>query len=133
MNISEIKSKITELANKHHALEMSLIDEIQAAEFIEAQAIQLIFTYCEENGYEIDGFPTEKRKFIKINEIEEDEYFTLERYELYLDRLTLEKDDVLELNWFYLNNFWPDFYETKEGLLEQIREQLESGSYDCEF
>ena len=42
-------------------------------------------------------------------------------------------DDVAEIWWFYNKTFWPDCVDTKEKLLEQIKEQLECGFYDIEI
>jgi hypothetical protein len=137
MHIDEIKLKITELAKEHHSLDIPTIDEIQFAEIIEENATSLIVSYCEHNGYLINGFPTEKRILFKmqedINGEEEDEYFCQERYQLYLDRLALEKDDVAELWWFYSKSFWPNAFENKEMFLEIIKEQLECGFYEIDL
>ena len=104
---------------------------------IEEDAVRLIASYCEHNGYLINGFPTEKRKLFEKHEYidgeGEDEYFCRERFELYLDRLALEKDDVAELVWFYNNSFWPDTYSNKDSFLEMTKEMLDCGIYDVEI
>lgn len=137
MNIDEIKLEITELAKEHHAIDIPTIDEIQFAEMIEEEVTRLIVSYCEHNGYMINGFPTEKRKLLEIQENiegeEVDEYFCHERFQLYLDCLALEKDDVAELLWFYNKSFWPDNFETKEGFIELINDQLKCGFYDIDL
>ena len=137
MSIEEIKHKITELAKKHHAIDMPTIDEIDCAEILEKEATTLIIAYCEQHGYTINGFPIAKRKLFKEQEIvddeEEFEYFSQERFQLYLDHLALEKDDVAELLWFYNKSFWPDFAKSKNEFLKLIKEQIECGFYDIEL
>jgi hypothetical protein len=134
MNIHEIKRQIKDLAEKHLAVQMpELYDEMLAVEFLEAQALQLLIDYCEEKGYEIDGFPTQKRKLIEEEDQDEDEYFTQERYELYICLLTLEKEDVAELYWFYQNSFWPDYHESQMDFIQHLKNQIESGFFQIEF
>lgn len=131
MNINEIKLKITQLSKQHDS---PTADEIWVAELIEEEAEGLIVTYCEHHKYTINGFPTEKRKLFENQEtiegVDEDEYFCQERFQLYLNHLTLEKDDVAELCWHYTNSFWPNCYNTKEEFLDGTREILENGHYD---
>ncbi|MBP7641995.1 MAG: hypothetical protein KA767_01585 [Saprospiraceae bacterium] len=131
MEIEEIKHKITELAKKHQLIDLPTIDEIQFAEMIEIEAEDMIIAYCEQQGYLINGFPTEKRKIIE--EEFEDDYFCRERFQLYLDTLAIEKDDVAELWWHYNNSFWPDWAVEKDKFLNEIKENLESGVYDIEL
>ena len=135
MEIEEIKQKIAELAKEHHALEMPDFDEIQFAEIIEASAIELLVSFCESKGYLINGFPSEKRKLFENGsqqELEKEEYFSQERFQLYLDYLSLEKEDVADLYWFLQKSFWPDSFESKEEWLEFIRGFVEWG-YDFEL
>jgi hypothetical protein len=131
MEIEAIKNKITELAKEHQAIDIPTVDEIQFAEMIEIEAEDLIVAYCEHQGYLISGFPTEKRKLVE--EELEDDYFCRERFQLYLDTLAIEKDDVAEIWWHYNNSFWPDWAEEKVTFLNQIKENLESGSNDIEL
>lgn len=134
MKTLEIKQQIKDLAEKHHAVQLpELYDELQAVEMIEAQALQLIVAYCEDRGYQIDGFPTAKRKLIEEEDLDEDEYFTQERYEWYICRLTLEKEDVAELYWFYQNSFWPDYHESQMDFIQHLKNQIESGFFQIEF
>jgi len=87
MEIEEIKHKITELSKEHQLIDLPTIDEIQFAEMIEIEAEDMIIAYCVQQGYLINGFPTEKRK--TIEEEIEDEYFCRERFQLYLDTLAI--------------------------------------------
>lgn len=123
MKIEDIKREIAELATKHQSE-----DEFQFAEMIEEEAEGLIVAFCEYSGYQVKGFPVEKRKlFEKQEEIDgeqEDEYFCRERFQLYLDCLALENDDVAEIWYFYNNTFWPGTFQTKETFLEFIKDQI---------
>jgi hypothetical protein len=135
MTIEEIKQQITALAKKHQAVDsdMSAIDDIKDAELIEQEAIDIIVSYCEDNGYLINGFPTEKRKLLEEEGEDEEDYFCQERFLLYLDTLALEKKDVADIWWFFNQSFWPDLEETKAEFLERIEDQIASGFYDVEL
>ena len=122
MTPEEIKLKITELASKHQET-----DDNGDAELFETEAEHLIVAHCEEKGYLIKGFPTEKRK-LPEEELEED-YFSHDRYRLYLDTLTCEKDDVADLTWHYTSSFWPDTFDTKSDFIESTRESIKPGGY----
>jgi len=124
--MNTIISKIKQLAQKHHAIDENGIDEFKDSELLELETEHLIIVYCEEKKYLIEGFPTEKKK-IK-DELDED-YFCRERYHYYLDRLTVEKEDVADLMWCYVSSFWTDSFESKEQYIETIIEQLNSSFF----
>jgi hypothetical protein len=133
MNLEDIKQKISHLAQKHSSIPENVLSEFGNAEILESEAFHLIVDYSESQGYLINGFPTEIRNRYENDEISDEEYdedyFCLERYELYLDTLTLQKDDVAELMWHYANSFWPDQFESKEDYIESIKIQIESGVF----
>ena len=133
MTITEIKQKITELAQKHAASEENTLDDFKDEEFLEDDARHLIIKYCENQNYLINGFPTEMKRRYDNDEISDDEYdedyFCSERYDLYLDTLTLEKSDVAELTWHYTSSFWPDQFDSKEDYLESIKDMVEGGGF----
>ena len=131
MNIEDIKQQINELSKMHEAIDEMSIGDLKDAELIEIEAENLIVDYCEYHCYMIHGFPTEKRK--GLDEGLGEEYFSRERFQLYLDSLAIEKDDVAEIWWYYNKIFWPDWFNSKEGFLNQIKEQLKSGYYDIEL
>ena len=131
MEIEEIKHKITELAKEHQVVDLPEIEEIQFSEMIEIEAEDLIIAYCERRGYLINGFPTEKRKIVE--EELEDDYFCRERFQLYLDTLAIERDDVAEIWWHYNSSFWPDWAMEKDSFLNELKENLENGVYDIEL
>lgn len=126
MFIEEIKLRINILAQKHKSNDEYGIDEFKDSELLELEAENLIIDYCEEKKYLIQGFPTEKKK-IK-DELDED-YFCSERYNYYLDRLTVDKEDVADLMWCYVSSFWPDYFESKEVYLLAIKEQINSCAF----
>lgn len=115
--------KIQQLTQKYHAINEENISEFKDAELLELEAEHLIITYCENQKYLIDGFPTEKKAI--AHALDED-YFSRERYQYYLDRLIIEKEDVADLMWCYISGFWPDYFETKEEYIATIKEQLNS-------
>jgi len=133
MNLEDIKHKISHLAQKHSSIPENDLSDFGNAEILESEAFHLIVDYSESQGYLINGFPTEIRNRYENDEISDEEYdedyFCLERYELYLDTLTLQKDDVAELMWHYANSFWPDQFESKEDYIESIKIQIESGVF----
>ena len=121
MNSNEVQSKIIALAKKHQELDEDVVG-FEIIFLYEKDALLLIVEYCENQGYLIDGFPTEKR--VSIPEEEHEDYFTIERYQYYLDKLSLVKEDVAELNYVYQNSFWPDYYESKESFMDTVAFQL---------
>jgi hypothetical protein len=126
MRIEEIVEKIKILAAQHHAIEENDLDEIKEVEFLEVEAEDLITAYCVYQNYLINGFPTEKKA---IEEELDDDYFCRERYQLYLDQLALQKEDVAKLMWRYTSNFWPDYFESKEEYITSIEHQIKSGVF----
>ena len=53
----------------------------------------------------------------------------MERYQLYLDKLTLEKEDVAELTWCYVSSFWPGWFDSKDEYIESIVHQINSSNF----
>lgn len=130
MTPEQIKIQISELQKKHDAVGDEL-DQLYLAEQYEADAEELIIAYCEAKGYLVKGFPTEKRN---LDEEEYDEeYFSTDRFRLYLDTLALQKPDVAELLHHYHSTFWPDFNENKEEFMSRLKHQLDHGGYDVEL
>lgn len=123
MSIKEIIFKIKQLAQNHHSTDENGIDVFKDSELLELEAENLIIAYCEEKKHLIRGFPTEKKK---IKDDLDEDYFCRERYQYYLDCLTVEKEDVAELMWCYVSSFWPDSFESKQEYILTIKEQLNS-------
>ncbi len=118
--------KIKQLAQMHRANDENDLDAFDDADLLEFEAERLLVSYCEQNQYLINGFPTEKKKI--QDELDED-YFCRERYQLYLDTLATTKNDVADLLWCYTSNFWPDTFISKEEYIQTIKEQIESGTF----
>lgn len=125
MNFEEIKSEIISLAKQHDAIDEQTLNDFKDAETIEHDVVKLISGYCEQNGYLVNGFPTYKRNI--IDEEEEDDYFSTQRYELYLYTLALHKDDVFELLWLYNISFWPDMADNKNDFMEHVKWSVLNG------
>jgi hypothetical protein len=133
MTIEEIKNKINDLAQEHAAIDENTLDDFNKAEFIEWQANDLIIDYCTIKGYVINGFPTEKKKLSK-EELDDEDYFCRERFDLYLDMLTYLKEDVAGIMWHFNESFWPGTFDSKEEYLKSAKERVECGSfYDVEI
>ena len=119
--IEGLQNRLHDLSAKHKE-----VDD-QDAEIIELEAERLIVEYCEAQGYLINGFPTEKKQLPE--EALEEDYFCRERYQLYLDILATQKEDVAILMWAYVSSFWKAQFESKEEYLQSIRNNLESGVF----
>ncbi|MCF8430078.1 MAG: hypothetical protein K9G64_08090 [Bacteroidia bacterium] len=129
--IEALKSKINELALEHKSIGDNL-DDFKTSDMIESEAEQLVVSYCETNGYLVNGFPTNKKKLLE-EDLEED-YFCRERYQLYLDTLATQKEDVAELMWYYVSSFWENQFESKDEYIQNLKDNLESGVfYDVKF
>ena len=126
--ISDIKNRISLLAIQHSKTGDEL-EDWKDSDYIESQAEMLIVNYCEQKGYLVQGFPTEKRKNENDDDFDED-YFCQERYQLYLDTLLVTHDDVAELMWHYTSSFWKDTYTSKEDFTESVKGILDSGIND---
>jgi hypothetical protein len=130
MTIEEIMSKITELAKQCVVIDEDSLSDFDDGELLEWQANGLIISYCEENEYLINGFPTEKRK-LSEEELDDDDYFCRNRFDLYQDILTYQKDDVAELMWHFTESFWPGTFDYKKDYVESAKARAEdSGFYD---
>lgn len=123
---SDLLNRIKFLSTEHIKLNSDLSDE-KDAEQIELEVEQLITSYCEAKGYLVNGFPTEKRQ-VPEEDLEED-YFCQERYQLYLDTLATQHEDVAELMWCYVSSFWEDQCESKEEYLQNLKDNLDSGVF----
>jgi len=132
METATIIEIIRELSSRHANIQEVGIDDIKEAELLEIEAENLIICYCEKMGYQINGFPMNKRN-VDEDKLDED-YFCRERFQLYLDLLSLEKEDIAELKWFFVSTFWPAQFSDKKDYLQTIKEQIECGVfYDVEL
>jgi hypothetical protein len=126
LHIDEIISQLLDLAKKHKATGDN-IDDFIDSELIELEAEHLIIDYCENKGLLVNGFPREKKQWPE-EDLEED-YFCRERYQLYLDTLATQHEDVAELMWAYVSSFWKNQFEGKDEYLQSIKYNLDSGDF----
>ena len=132
-NIKSILDKITELSIKHKATGDG-IDDMEESSLLEYEAFSCISDYCEQQGLLVEGFPHEKRKLAAEDEDFDEEYFCQERFMLYVDTLSLENETIANLNWHYVNSFWPSEFSDKADFLESIKGRIESEVfYDVKF
>lgn len=128
MELEKIKETILELAHKHQSSDNDSHNSWES-ESIEQESEQLIIDYAISKGYSVNGFPPEQG-----TEEWKGEEITHEHYQLYVNTLALEKDDIAELMWHYSSSFWPDRFKSKEEYLEELKGMLESGiMYDVEL
>ena len=126
MDADKVKIKVSKLSEEHKATG-DYLDDFKDAELFEQEAEQLILDYCEAKCYLVKGFPTEKKQ-LPEEELEED-YFCRERYQLYINTLATQQDDVAELMWCYVSSFWEDQYESKEEYIQSLKDNLDSGVF----
>jgi hypothetical protein len=132
MVIEKIKSKILSIYQKWKNLSQS-IDDDTYGEIYESDIRSLIIEYCESKGYEVEGYPFQKRKLGETDNKYDEDYFCYERDLKYLDILAATKEDVLELMYFYSKTFWPDQVGSKEEYKKYLIEGNENNPYDIDF
>jgi hypothetical protein len=132
MDIEKIKNEILTIYQKWSNLSQSMDDDTYG-EIYESDVRSLIIEYCESKGYEVEGYPFQKRKLAETDNNYDEDYFCYERDLKYLDTLAETKDDVLELMYFYSKTFWPDQVGSKEEYKKYLIEGNESNPYDIDF
>ncbi|MDD2819854.1 MAG: hypothetical protein PHW29_01195 [Flavobacterium sp.] len=132
MEIEKIKIQILTIYQKWNNLSHTMDDDTYA-EIFESDVRSLIINYCESKGYEVEGYPFQKRILGETDQNYDEDYFCYERNLKYLDILAATKEDVLELMYFYSKTFWSDQVGTKEEYKKYLIEGNENNSYDIEF
>lgn len=132
MGIEEIKAEILKMHVKWKSLSNSFDDD-KYAEIYESDARSLIIIYCESKGYEVEGYPFQKRILGETDQFYDEDYFCYERNLKYLDVLAATQEDVLELMYFYSKTFWPDQVDSLEEYRVYLIEGNENNPYDIEF
>jgi hypothetical protein len=130
MTIIEIKAEIIKSYINWKSLDD---DDINIAEIIESGVLNMISNYCESQGYEVEGFPFEKRILGETDPNYDEDYFCYWRYIKYVDVLSAQYDDVLDLCLYYSHVFWPHIEYTPESYRKQINEYIRVNIYDVEF
>ena len=126
MTKEQIKNKIEVLAKLHHQADEELLG-FEVIHQYEQEDLHNIVQYCECKGYLINGFPTQKR--LIILEEDQEDYFNDERFQYYLDLLSLQKEEVAELNYTYQKSFWPDSMGTFDEFMAAIQFQINSSNF----
>ena len=126
MTKQEIKDKIEALTKQYHQADEEELG-FEIIYLYEREALNNIVQYCECKGYFINGFPTQKRLIIPKEE--QGDYFTDERFQYYLDLLSLQKEEVAELNYTYQKSFWPDSIGTFDEFMASIQFQINSANF----
>ncbi len=123
MEIESVKNSILEIHEVWDVLGDRL-DCFKYGEIHESYVVEIISDYCISKGYEVEGFPIQKKESAVMNTDFDEDYFCHNRYIKYLDVLATQYDDVFELMYFYASTFWPEhFYDEiiyKERLLDYI-------------
>lgn len=132
MEIEKVKVEITELYQRWKALGDSFDDD-KYAEIYEGSVRSLIIAYCESKGYEVEGYPFQKRILGETDNSYDEDYFCYERNLKYLDVLATTHDDVLELMYFYNKTFWSDQVGSQEEYRSYILENIKSNCYNIGF
>jgi hypothetical protein len=132
MDIEKIKVRILSIYHQWNSLSHTMDDD-KYAELYESDVRSLIIDYCESKGYEVEGYPFEKRILGETDQNYDENYFCYERNLKYLDILATTKDDVLDLMYFYCKTFWQDQVGTKEEYKKYLIDGNENNPYDIEF
>jgi hypothetical protein len=134
MNFEEVKSEIKKVSTIINEIDEKDFDDIKDVEIQESFIRELLFDYCVNQKYEIDGFPFVHLKRIEDQEPGYDEdYLTGERMDYYIHRLALEKEDVFELCMENNLRYFPDFNPKQiKGLIEDFvaMDKQENLSFD---
>jgi hypothetical protein len=132
MGIEKIKVQILNIYQKCNNLFHSKDDDTYD-EIYESDVRSLIIKYSESKGYEVEGYPFQKRFLGETDQYYDEDYFCYERNLKYLAILAATKEDVLELMYFNSKTFWPDQVGSKEEYKKYLIEGNENNSYDIEF
>jgi hypothetical protein len=132
MVVEKIKAQILSIYHQWNNLSHTTDDDTYA-ELYESDVRSLIIDYCESKGYEVEGYPFEKRILGETDQNYDEDYFCYKRNLKYLDILAATKDDVLDLMYFYSKTFWQDQVGTEEEYKKYLIEGNENNPYDIEF
>jgi hypothetical protein len=132
MELNEIKAEIVKIYLKWKQLSDSFDDD-KYAEIYESAVRSLIIDYCESKGYEVEGYPFQKRILGETDNYYDEDYFCYERDLKYLDVLAENQEGVLDLMYFYSKPFWEDQVGTKEEYKKYLIWGNKNNPYDIEF
>jgi hypothetical protein len=138
MDIDLIKKEIVATHKEWDKLGQSLddgqsFDDDKYAEMYEGGVWDMLFSYCENKEYEVEGYPFEKRLLAETNPEYDEDYFCFERNMKYIEILATQKPDVIELLFFFKQTFWYDETATLERLKEELLEGIAENWCDIDF
>ncbi|WP_395050149.1 hypothetical protein [Flavobacterium sp.] len=132
MEIESVKNSILEIHEVWDVLG-DCLDCFKYGEIHESYVVEIISDYCVNKGYEVEGFPIQKRESaLMISNFDED-YFCHNRYIKYLDILATKYDDVFELMYFYSSTFWPDHFYDEKIYKERLLDYISCDVYEIAF
>jgi hypothetical protein len=123
-----VKNRISAIHEVWNALGDSL-DNFKNGQIHESFVVEIISEYCIEKGYEVEGFPTQKRELAMLNE----DYFCYDRYVKYLDILATKVEEVFELMFFYTSTFWPEHFDDEESYKQTLLDYISCDVYEIDF
>lgn len=132
MEIESVKNRILEIHEVWDVIGDNL-DCFKYGEIHESYVVQTISDYCVGKGYEVDGFPMQKRALAEISASYDEDYFCHDRYIKYLDVLATEHKDVFELMYFYSSTFWPEQFYDEELYKERLLDYISCDVYEIAF
>lgn len=132
MEIESIKNRITEI-HEIWKIVGATRDCNNFSKIHESFVIQIVSNYCVTQGYEVEGFPIQKRIFEILNANYDEDYFCHDRYVKYLDVLATQYDDVFELMYFYSSTFWPVQFYDKKRYKELLLDYVNYDVYEVDF
>ncbi|WP_395051497.1 hypothetical protein [Flavobacterium sp.] len=132
MEIEQIKTEILKIYPQWKNTSDSIAGD-KDAELEESFVRDLIIKYCENKGYEVDGYPFQKQILGETDNDYDEDYFCYERNLKYIDVLATIHEDVMEILYFYGKTFWPDQMESKEAYKKQLLLDILYNRYEIEF
>jgi hypothetical protein len=132
MEIASVKNSILEI---HEVWDVigDCVDCFKYGEIHESYVVEILSDYCVSKGYEVEGFPTQKRALAIVNNDYGEDYFCHERYIKYLDILATQHEDVFELMYFYSSTFWPEHFYDEELYRERLLDYISCDVYEIVF
>lgn len=132
MEIESVKNSILEI---HEVWDVigDCTERFKYGEIHESYVVEIISDYCVSKGYEVEGFPIQKKELAEINNLHGEDYFCHERYIKYLDILAVQHEDVFELMYFYSSTFWPEQFYEEEEYRQRLLDYISCNVYDIEF
>jgi len=133
MTMDEIKYEINEFATVYNSLNNKTYKEFLFNKLIEDEVITLIFDYCQTYGNIINDSSFTKKKKFDFRNSTKDDSFCKEIQQLYIQLLSLEKQEIADIWWLYKSLFWPTWFDDRNKFIEQIRYEIINGFFTKKF